>query len=431
MHRILPLLLGIASMANGQSIPYEALSPLPEPITNNAVAAAEVDGEWYVYTFAGMAAGKGCEDDHLRAYRYRVSDDSWAGLPDVPDTLGGKIAASASTLRGIIYVVGGYHLAPGCGEMSSAAVHRFDPAANAWLTDAAPLLRPIDDQVQGVWRDSLLYVITGWSDNGNVSDVQIYHPGTDTWTAGTPVPVSSRYRVFGGAGTIIGDTIYYAGGAASTAGFPNRSVYRKGIIDPADPTQIDWSDADHPAALRYRSAAVRHHGLPVWIGGSAVSYNFDGIAYNGSGGVAPLTDVAIGSPANFLLTRRFDALPPVMDLRGVAELGNDTYIVVGGMGESQTVRSEVGRIQLDMLTPIAGNAAPWPLRYAPNPADTQVAVQLPVGATLRAYDATGKPYATVRRSGQLDTARWPNGTYHLYVTRPNGRVGHHRLVVLH
>ena len=429
MHYLFPLLLCTISLS-AQEITYEPLSPLPEAITNNAVTAAEVNGEWYVYTFTGLASGKGCNDDHLRAYRYRVSTDVWEALPDVPDPLGGKIAASASTLKGLIYVVGGYHLATDCSETSSEAIHRFDPVTNTWLPDGAPLLRPIDDQVQSAWRDSLLYVVTGWSNNGNVGDVQIYNPSTDSWTAGTPVPLSSRYRVFGGAGTIIGDTIYYVGGAAATAGFPARAVYRKGIIDPDEPTQITWSDVDSPAALRYRSAAVRHNGLPVWIGGSAVSYNFDGIAYNGSGGVAPLTDVCIGTPANNLLTRRFEALPPIMDLRGIAEVSNDTYIVVGGMDENQTVRDEVGRIQLDMLT---STTRPPVISFTclPNPADTEVRLELPEGAALSIYNGTGQSMPAPTTGDRLTVSHWPNGIYLLHVVLPGGRAMSSPLLVAH
>ena len=403
-----------------QSVSYELLSPLPEPISNNAVTAAAVDDNWYVYTFTGLAAGKDCADDHLRAYRYHVATDTWETLPDVPDPQGGKIAAAASTLGNTIYVVGGYHLGSGCAETSSAAIHRFDPAANEWLSDGAPLPIPIDDQVQGTWRDSLLYVISGWSNNGNVGAVQIYDPAADSWSMGTELPLSTRYRVFGGSGTIIGDTIYYVGGAAATQGFPMRAVYRKGVINSEAPTEITWTDADSPAARRYRSAAATYNGLPIWLGGSAVSYNFDGLAYDGSGGVAPLTDVCVGTPQNMLLTRVPDALPPVMDLRGAAALDDGTYILVGGLDSAQQVRDAVLRVQIDALTATARPEKDNPLELFPNPVRHQVYIALPPGSRLRVYDRHGKARWERLRDGRLSTADWAAGTYWLQAVLPDG-----------
>ena len=40
------------------------------------------------------------------------------------------------------------------------------------MPDGADIPKAIDDQVQAVWQDSLIYVITGWSNTTNVVDVQ-------------------------------------------------------------------------------------------------------------------------------------------------------------------------------------------------------------------------------------------------------------------
>ena len=388
--RLLLLFLSVCPYGFAQNILTETLSPLPEPVTNNAVAAARVADEWYVYSFTGLDSTKSCAGDHLRAYRYRVSADTWEALPDVPDPSGGKIAAAASVVKGKIYVVGGYHLGGNCNEISSAKTHVFDPAANAWLPDAAPLPVPIDDQVQGVWRDSLLYVISGWSNTTNVPTVQIYDPATDTWQSGTAVPNSNRYKAFGASGTIIGDTIYYAGGAVIAGNFPLRAVYRKGVIDPNAPTSITWSDADAPAALLYRSGATQYRGRPIWLGGSAVSYNFDGIAYNGSGGVAPLSDLVVGSAETDTLERLPGVLPPTMDLRGVAALDADTYILVGGMGPGQTVRPTTTRLRIDALTAAGAvtTAADWTVY--PNPNAGTLHFSAPLSGQLDFYGADGR-----------------------------------------
>ena len=162
-----------------------------------------------------------------------------------------------------------------------------------------PIPTPIDDQVQATWRDSLIYVVTGWSNNGNVGKVQIYNPNTNTWEEGTPVPTSPNYEtdyyVFGGSGTIIGDTLYYIGGASGYflgPVFPATTHLRKGYINPEDPTEITWSGEETNIARGYRMAAGHWNDQQaVWIGGSQITYNYNGIDYNGSGGVPPTTRV--------------------------------------------------------------------------------------------------------------------------------------------
>ena len=169
---------------------------MPERVSNNAVVAAKVNGQSFVYSFCGIDSTKIWSGIHLKAWRYDVEAKKWESLPEVPDPNGGKIAASANVVNGKIYIIGGYHVASNGSETSSDKVHVFDPVTNAWLPDAAPIPVPIDDQVQVVWRDSLIYVVTGWSNTTNVTEVQIFNPATNEWSAGTPVPNQNDYKVF-------------------------------------------------------------------------------------------------------------------------------------------------------------------------------------------------------------------------------------------
>ena len=105
--------------------------------------------------------------------------------------------------------------------------------ANRFLADGAPIPVPIDDHVQAVWRDSLIYVVTGWSDTRNVPNVQIYNPTEDKWIEGTSVPTGVQFESFGTSGTILGDTIFYYGGASFGFRFPVQNTLRKGVIDPS------------------------------------------------------------------------------------------------------------------------------------------------------------------------------------------------------
>lgn len=312
---------------------------MPEAVANNAVSGATVNGEAYAYSFAGIDTNRSPNGIHLKAWRYRLGTDSWEAIAPLPDTLG-KIAAAASTVKNKIYIIGGYHVFANGSEQSSDRVHIYDPASNQYLPDGKAVPIPIDDQAQAVWRDSLIYVISGWSNTTNVADVQIYDPALDQWSVGTPVPDNSDFKVFGGSGVIIGDTIFYVGGARIGPSFPLENVFRIGVINPQQPTQISWSSFDHPLALTYRTAAFAHQGNVIWAGGSGVSYNFNGFAYNGSGPVVPydwMVNYFVPSQSLFKLS---DSIPPIMDIRGVAQLNEDQFLIAGGMTNGPRVSDQ-------------------------------------------------------------------------------------------
>lgn len=379
-HLLLSFSLLATYSLTAQTISWEYLAPLPEKITNNAVTGLTQGEEYYLYSFSGIDSTLDCSGDHLRAYRYTLSTDSWETLADIPDALGGKIAAGANVIKDKVYVVGGYHLSPSCGEVSSAKIHIFDPLSNSYLIDGADIPVAIDDQVQAVWRDSLLYVVSGWSNTANVSNVQVYNPAADSWAQATPVPSNSNWRVFGGSGSIVGDTIYYSGGARSTSGFTPTIQFRKGAINPDNPLEITWSDEIAPISKGYRMGAATYEGQPIWIGGSSVTYNFDAVAYNGSGLVSPLDRILVYDPTSGELNELLGFIPAVMDFRGVAELGNGEYLLAGGMGANQSVSNQLLHITIDELT-----STPWLLpngqsvEYFPNPTQDEIQLQFSAG----------------------------------------------------
>ncbi len=314
------------------------LHKLPEPVTNNAVAEGFIEGKPYVFTFGGLDSTKQYTGIHKRAYKYNIENNSWLRIADLPDTLG-KIASAASSINDIIYILGGYHVFKDHSEKSSNKVHRYDIINNKFLQDGASIPIPIDDHVQAVWRDSLIYVVTGWSDKQNVPNVQIYNPSTNSWSVGTPVPNNHTYKSFGASGTIIGDTIFYFGGASMGKYYPIQNILRKGIINPKNPTEISWSyKVIDSAVVGYRMAATSVNNKPHWIGGSTTTYNYNPIAYNGSGGVNP-SHRDLYYYRNQLQYDFINKLP--MDLRGIAEINDSTKIIVGGIIENQHISNKV------------------------------------------------------------------------------------------
>lgn len=311
----------------------------------------------------------------------------WESIPPLPDPNGGKIAASASRIGDIIYIIGGYHVASNGSETSSAKVHRYQVSTNTYLTDGADIPIPIDDQVQAVWRDSLIYVVTGWSDITNVPDVQIYNPAEDSWSSGTPVPNNGFYKAFGAGGAIIGDTIYYFGGAALGSNFPGQYRLRRGIINPDNPTEVTWtvSGIFGIANKGYRMAAFEHNGLIHFLGGSDVTYNYNGIAYNGSGGVPPVNRNLFFNPSENTWDTNFDYDYP-MDLRGIADLGAQIKYLAGGMKDNQQVTNKVYRLDWEELLPTSVESFPegeLRFRVYPNPTTSHIILELDVQTNKR------------------------------------------------
>lgn len=332
----------------GQTI--SQLADMPERVSNQAVSYAEVGGKGYVYSFSGIDETKLFDGIHKRAFKYDIQNDIWTTLPDLP-TGNGRIAAGASLVKGKIYIVGGYEVFANGSEISVDLVHVFDPVTDTYLPDAAPIPVSIDDHIQAVWRDSLIYVVTGWSNTTNVPDVQVFNPSTNTWTDGTPVPNTNTYKVFGSSGTIVGDTIYYSGGVRIAGGsFSFSNVIRKGVINPENPTEITWSHQNSFDAIGYRmGAAVWNETRPVWIGGSEDAYNFDGISYIFGTGVEPYERILELQTETDQLEETAFSLS-IMDIREVAQVDPTSVIICGGMEPGQAVTNSTYRIDLSLVS---------------------------------------------------------------------------------
>ncbi len=318
---------------------------LPEPVSNNAVCEGFVGETSFVYSFAGIDKTKLYSGIHLKSFRLNTLTGKSERIPDLPDTLG-KVAAGASRVKDNIYIIGGYHVFSNRTELSSDKVHRYDPQSNSYLPDGRSIPVAIDDHVQAVWRDSLIYVITGWSDKANVPDVQIYNPASDSWATGTPTPDNHQYKSFGASGVIKGDTIYYFGGASMGKNFPIQNQLRIGIINPENPTDIEWSvQIPGEQITGYRMASTLVNEQVLWFGGSTVTYNYNGIAYNKSGGVPPANRIlTLDTSANTdIMSMVLPGLP--MDLRGIASTSNTVKYLAGGMLTDQTVTNKVLRLE--------------------------------------------------------------------------------------
>lgn len=339
------ILLAFALLSCEVSKPLDP-PDMPMAVSNNAVVGIQVDGKDYVYSFGGIGTGKTHVDITLRSFKYSVEESLWTEIASLPDTMG-KIASAASVVKGKIYIIGGYYVFPDGHEKSSAKVHIYDPSTDQFLEDGADLPTPIDDHVQAVWQDSLIYVATGWSDSLNVNTVQVYTPGKH-WHYATSLPDEANWKVFGSSGVIVDDDIYFLGGAGNRedGNFPIKSYLRIGHINPENPLDIEWEAAESDLARIYRPAAIEINGQPHWIGGSSKSYNYNGIAYTGEK-VNPVTTARFFNSENGKMKLAEFQVPEAMDLRGIAELSNGDLMIVGGMTKGQIVSNKVHLINFN------------------------------------------------------------------------------------
>jgi N-acetylneuraminic acid mutarotase len=315
---------------------------LPIKTTNQAVSEGYIKNKSYLYSFGGLDSSKLFSGIHQRSFRYNVKAGIWKEISSLPDSLG-KIANAASRINDTIYIVGGYHVFKDGSERSSNKIHRFDIKQNKFLQDGASIPIPIDDHVQAIWRNKLIYVVTGWSDTENVPNVQIYDPKKNAWSEGTPVPNNHIYKSFGASGTIIGDTIYYFGGAAMGKNYPIQNYLRKGVINPKDPTEISWSYTIIDSLITgYRMASLNFKNIPFWFGGSSKTYNYNGIAYDKSGGVEPNQRILSFTNGKFKL--EFNKNIP-MDLRGIVDIHDSIKYIIGGMDKNQKVTDKVYKLE--------------------------------------------------------------------------------------
>jgi hypothetical protein len=86
-----------------------------------------------------------------------------------------------------------------------------------------------------------------------------------------------------------------------------------------------------------------------WIGGSSISYNYNGVAYNGSGGVEPSYTIA-RYDAQYQDWHEGTGAPfGLMDLRGIGQVSSTSWIICGGMEDGQQVSKRTFLLAYDPL----------------------------------------------------------------------------------
>lgn len=325
-------------------IATEVLAPLPEPISNNAVAAVSIDGEDYLFSLLGLREGRTWRDTVAVAYKFSVQAGRWTSLPDVPGGAG-RLAGTAVGVGDTVYVFGGYTVAEDGSEKSDPSVYALEPVSGLYV-ERAPMPVPVDDAVSVVFRDRFVILISGWHDTDNVDLVQVYDAIEDTWHQSTPYP---GRPVFGHAGGLAQDRIVICDGVKVIGHRPEKRSFAItdscyiGTIEDDRIASILWQQLpSHPGAPRYRMAAVgssRRGGEIVFVGGTNNPYNYDGIGYDGEPSEPEARVFAYSlAGGGWKSYGRLDVA--TMDHRGLIEIG-ERFFLVGGMRAGQQVTDEL------------------------------------------------------------------------------------------
>ena len=321
--------LGAAAWALTSSLP-----DLPAPVTNNAVATGHAGTTHTIYSALGVDASLRWSGITTAAAVWTSTSPTWRSLPPVPGPHG-RLAATAQVVQGMLLVFGGYTVDSAAREVSLPDVNIYDPVRGAWQL-GTPTPVAVDDAVSGVYRDSLVYLVSGWHDTDNVQLVQVYDVVHDSWSAATPIPGPG---VFGHTGSLAGNTIVFVDGAVRQATGPKYALAGQtwiGTIDPHLPTAITWRAGPvHPGRPVYRAAAAACGRFVIIAGGTNNPYNYNGIGYDGTPSEPLRSVMAYDTRAG--AWRTLAPLPQAtMDHRGLALMG-DTAVVVAGLRSGQRV----------------------------------------------------------------------------------------------
>jgi N-acetylneuraminic acid mutarotase len=317
------------------------LTPLPSPVSNNAVASLKTGRHELLFSFMGIGPKKTWDAITNEAYSLDLGNKQWTALRAVPGPAG-RIAASAVGVRGQVFLMGGVTVDRQGGEITVRDVSVYAPATHHWFR-GTDLPVAVSDAVVVAYRDRYIYVIGGRSGKDAVANVQAYDVQNNHWEQATPLPGTP---VFGHAGALLDDTIIYVDGAhksaADTLGYVASDECWMGKINHKDVTKVQWTKMiEHPGGARYRIAAgasEKDHRI-YFSGGTDNPHNYNGIGYDGRPSEPAANTFDFDLKEGQWETVPEDS-PGTMDHRGLLAI-HDGMVMIGGMEKGQQVTARV------------------------------------------------------------------------------------------
>lgn len=346
----------LAAAADVPAVP----PPLPEARANNPVARVSSEDSVMWFTGLGTGPGKTRRDLHADGWIFREGvDERWQPVPALPafQGLAGRLGSHAVGIGGQVHVIGGYTVAEDHAERSTPGVYRLSVDAGPEWMRVATMPVPVDDAVALVQADRYLYLVSGWSDTGNVNLVQVWDSRENSWRQAEPWPGAP---VFGHAGGMVDGRMVICGGARiaypaeGPRRFPESAECWLGAIREDDRYRLDWKPLPSmPGGARYRAGAIGIHAFGadriVFAGGADRPYNYDGQGYDG------VPAGALDSVVSYDLDAgRWACHAPMpesaMDHRGLLE-SNDRLVLIGGMDAEREPTARILEFELSPPRP--------------------------------------------------------------------------------
>jgi N-acetylneuraminic acid mutarotase len=319
------------------------VDPLPDPVSNNAVALLKIHSQTLLFSFMGLGPKKTWDAVTNSAFTLDAKEGRWSAIRPVPGAAG-RLGAMAAAARDEVFLFGGFILDARGGAATVPDVGIYHATSDRWFR-GMDMPEAVADAVIGVYDGRYIYLVGGRSGPDPVTKVQVYDAQKNKWAEATPIPGTP---VFGHAGGLIDDTIVYVDGAqkSSAATGPKYVASDEcwmGKIDHHDRTKIHWTKLpNHPGTARYRIAAggSEKDQKIYFAGGTDNPYAFTGMGFDGK--------PAEPSPVTFdfnVHTGKWETINentpnPTMDNRGLL-VTPEGLVLIGGMEKGQKVTPRV------------------------------------------------------------------------------------------
>ena len=232
------------------------------PMKRTEVAAATVRGKIYVVGgFEEPSLGNVLNFAITPAVdAYDPSTDRWTARAPMPV---GLHHVGIGVAGGRLYVVGGYKQSALSVWGPVATLYMYDPAADAWTERASmPTAR---GALSVPVHDGKLYAIGGYEGRANSAAVEVYDPVRNAWTSRAPLPTPRDHLA---AATAAGK-IYAIGGRLK--GDYHRNL---AVTEIYDPHNDRWSKAADLPTARSGITAVEAGGRLYVFGGEGADGTF-------------------------------------------------------------------------------------------------------------------------------------------------------------
>ena len=217
----------------------------PLPMTSEIYQRASVVLAGKVYAFGGVEHGSPL--DTVEAFD--PSTNSWSARASMPTTRTGP----AAVVNGLAYVLGGSFTSG--DNVGTTANEAYDANTDSWVS-RAPMLRPRMFH-SAVALAGKIYLFGGES-GGTIFDViDVYDPGTDSWTT---LPTRMPRPRAGAAAVLLNDRILLIGGGNNTEGC-------LAAVEEYDPALDRWATREPMPTPRLLLAATVSNGIVYAIGG--------------------------------------------------------------------------------------------------------------------------------------------------------------------